>query len=94
MRWVSHYDSHHLRIGTRYTAAPALQEGHRADAVLADKACYSNGLREQIAEVEAQAVIPSAIASSSSHDTQLYKQRNRIERCFGRLMHFGRFATR
>ena len=28
------------------------------------------------------------------HDTEVYKQRNRIERCFGRLKHFRRFATR
>lgn len=28
------------------------------------------------------------------HDIELYKQRNRIERCFRRPKHFRRFATR
>lgn len=28
------------------------------------------------------------------HDAAAYKQRNRIERCFNRLKHFRRFATR
>ena len=77
------------------TAAPALLEGQQADAVLADKAYDSNDLRDQIAEMEAQAVIPSKRNRKVfiPHDTQLYKQRNRIERCFGRLKHFRRFAT-
>jgi hypothetical protein len=49
------------------TAAPALLEGQEAGAVLADKAYDSNDLRETIAQMEAQAVIPSnAIARSSS----------------------------
>lgn len=28
------------------------------------------------------------------HDTGIYKHRNQIERCFSRLKHFRRFATR
>ncbi len=28
------------------------------------------------------------------HDTELYKKRNRIERCFNQLKHFRRFAAR
>ena len=78
------------------TAAPALLEGQETDAVLADKAYDSNGLREMITQMEAQAVIPSKRNRKVfiPHDTELYKQRNRIERCFGRLKHFRRFATR
>jgi transposase len=78
------------------TTAPALLEGQQAGAVLADKAYDSNGLRETIAQMEAQEVIPSKRNRKLSipHDTELYKQRNRIERCFGRLKHFRRFATR
>ena len=78
------------------TVAPALLEGQQADAVLADKAYDSNDLRDQIAEMEAQAVIPSKRNRKVfiPHDTELYKQRNRIERCFGSLKHFRRFATR
>jgi len=77
-------------------AAPALLEGQQANAVLADKAYDSNGLRETIAQMKAQAVIPSKRHRKVfiPHDTELYKQRNRIERCFARLKHFRRFATR
>lgn len=78
------------------TAAPALLEGQEAGAVLADKAYDSNDLRETIAQMEAQAVIPSKRNRKIiiPHDAELYKQRNRIERCFSRLKHFRRFATR
>ena len=77
-------------------AAPVLLEGQQANAVLADKAYDSNGLRETIAQMKAQAVIPSKRHRKVFilHDTELYKQRNRIERCFARLKHFRRFATR
>jgi transposase len=65
------------------TTAPALLEGQQAGAVLADKAYDSNGLRETIAQMEAQAVIPSKRNRKLfiPHDAELYKQRNRIERC-------------
>ncbi|WP_126516916.1 IS5 family transposase [Sphingobium amiense] len=78
------------------TAASALLEGQEAGAVLADKAYDSNDLRETIARMEAQAVIPSKRNRKVfiPHDAELYKQRNWIERCFGRLKHFRRFATR
>jgi len=78
------------------TAAPALLKGQEADAVLADKAYDSNDLRETIAQMEAQAVIPSKRNRKDfiPHDIKLYKQRNRIERCFNRLKHCRRFATR
>ncbi len=78
------------------TAAPALLEGQEADAVLADKAYDSNDLRETIARMKAETVIPSKRNRKKfiPHDTELYKQRNQIERCFARLKHFRRFATR
>jgi transposase len=78
------------------TAAQPLLEGQIADAVLADKAYDSNDLRDHIAQMKAQAVIPSKRNRKAviPHDTELYKQRNRIERCFNRLKHFRRFATR
>jgi transposase len=77
-------------------AAPALLEGQEAGAVLADKAYDSNGLRQTIAQMEAQTVIPSKRNRKIliPHDAVLYKKRNRIERCFNRLKHFRRFATR
>ena len=78
------------------TAAQPLLEGQIADAVLADKAYDSDDLRDHIARMKAQAVIPSKRNRKAviPHDTELYKQRNRIERCFNRLKHFRRFATR
>lgn len=75
-------------------AAPALLEGQQAQAVLADKAYDSNDLREMIAQMKAQAVIPSKRNRKVfiPHDTELYKQRNQIERCFNRFKHFRHFA--
>ena len=76
--------------------APALLEGQAGDAVLADKAYDSNALRALIAGMGAEAVIPSNRTRKViiPHDADLYKHRNRIERCFNRLKHFRRFATR
>ena len=77
------------------TQAPALLEGQSGDAVLADKAYDSNALRETIADMGAEAVIPSNRTRKIiiPHDEVAYKHRNRIERCFNRMKHFRRFAT-
>ncbi|MFA7584777.1 MAG: IS5 family transposase [Novosphingobium sp.] len=78
------------------TAAPDLLEGQTAKAVLADKADDSNDLRERIAGMKAKAVISSKRNRKFfiPHDIAIYKHRNRIKRCFSRLKHFRRFATR
>lgn len=78
------------------TSAPDLLEGQTADAVLADKAYDSNRLRDLIADMRADAVIPSKRNRKVfiPHDPDIYKHRNRIERGFNRLKHFRRFATR
>lgn len=78
------------------TQAPALLDGQTGAAVLADKAYDSNALRTIIAAIGAVAVIPSTRTRKIiiPHDATAYKQRNRIERCFCRLKHFRRFATR
>ena len=70
--------------------------GQVGDAVLADKAYDSNALPAIIAGIDAEAVIPSNRTRKIAipHDALAYKQRNRIERCFNRLKHFRRFATR
>ena len=77
-------------------AAPALINGFDAEAVLADKAFDSNALRATIADAGAQAVIPSNRSRKViiPHDPTIYRYRNRIERCFNKLKHFRRFATR
>lgn len=78
------------------TQAPALLEGQAGNAVLADKAYDSNGLRAIIGQIGAQAVLPSNRMRKIAipHDALAYRQRNRIERCFNRLNHVRRFATR
>lgn len=77
-------------------AVPALLEGMRPAAVLADRAYDSNALRQRLAEAGAKAVIPSTRSRRIPipHDPVLYRLRNRIERCFNKLKHFRRFATR
>lgn len=78
------------------TQASALLEDQTGDAVLADKAYDSNALRSLIASIGAEAVIPSNRCRKVAipHDRITYKHRNRIERCFNKLKHFRRFATR
>jgi len=78
------------------TTAPALLDGLSAEAVLADKAYDSNALRAIIASMGAKAVIPSNRCRKVPipHDTVVYKHRNQIERCFNKLKHCRRFATR
>jgi transposase len=78
------------------TAAPALIDGQPGSAVLADKAYDSNAFRKLVASIGAEIVIPSSRSRTVRipHDVQAYKCRNRIERCFNRLKHFRRFATR
>ncbi len=76
--------------------APALLEGVYGGAVIADKAYDSNELRQLIADADMAAVIPSTRSRKVPipHDATIYKARNRIERCFNKLKHFRRFATR
>lgn len=78
------------------TQAPALLKDQDSDAVLADKAYDGNVLRETIAGMGAEAVIPSNRSRKIiiPHDELAYIHRNRIERCFDRMKHFRRFATR
>jgi len=77
-------------------SAPRLLEGERAKAVLADKAYDGNDLRDRIAAMNATAVIPAKRNRKVAipHDVGVYTHRNQIERCFSRLKHFRRFATR
>ncbi len=78
-----------LTAGQRHDnlTAKALLKGFQAEAVLADKAYDNNDLRQTIAEMEAQAVIPSTRSRKLPipHDETIYKERNRIERCFNKL---------
>lgn len=76
--------------------APALLEGLVPRRVLADKAYDSNSLRELIASMGAEAVIPCnpTRKKAIAYDFEAYKVRNTVERCFNKLKHFRRIATR
>jgi transposase len=64
--------------------------------LLADKAYDTNKLRRLLAEHGVEAVIPSIARRKPliPCDPVLYRQRNLIERMFGRLKDFRRIATR
>ena len=87
-----------LTAGQRHDnlTAKALLAGFNAKAVLADRAYDNNDLRQAIAAMGAEAVIPSTRSRKTPipHDPLVYKLRNRIERCFNKLKHSRRFATR
>jgi len=78
------------------TQAIALLGDRKAEAVLADKGYDSDAIVQHVSGMGAVAVIPSKRNRKQprAYDKTLYKQRNRIERCFSRLKHFRRFATR
>jgi len=78
------------------TQAIALLGDRKAEAVLADKGYDADAIVEHIEAMGAKAVIPpkSNRKQQREYDKDLYKKRNRIERCFSRLKQFRRFATR
>ena len=78
------------------TAAPALLEGAEGGSIIADRGYDTNEVRALIAKAGMKAVIPSRRSRKTpiAHDPVLYRARNRIERCFNKLKHFRRFATR
>lgn len=76
--------------------AHALVEDIEAEAVLADKGYDTDHLVEKIGEQGTEVVIPPRRGRRNQrfYDTDLYKERNRIERFFNKLKHFRRVATR
>lgn len=66
------------------------------DRLIADKAYDTNRLRSMLAKNQIEAVIPSIARRKPliPHDVEVYRQRNLIERMFGRLKDFRRIATR
>ena len=71
-------------------------EGIEGDALIADKAYDSNAIRDTLKAARMRAVIPSRRSRRRPirHNKVLYRERNRIERCFNKLKHFRRLATR
>jgi len=78
------------------TQAIELPGTHKAEAVLADKGYDADIIVEHIEAMGAKAIIPPKRnrKAQREYDQILYKQRNLIERCFSKLKHFRRFATR
>ena len=76
--------------------APDLLEGLSPLRVLADKAYDSNALRALIHDMQAEPVIPCNPTRKRliPYDFEAYKVRNTVERCFNKLKHFRRIATR
>ncbi len=64
--------------------------------LIADKAYDTNSLRSLLAAQSIEAVIPSIRRRKPiiPHDALAYRDRNLIERLFGRLKDFRRIATR
>ena len=64
--------------------------------LIADRGYDANHLRRFLAEQQAEAVIPSTMSRRKPipYDTVAYRDRNRIERMFGRLKDWRRIATR
>lgn len=80
-----------------YTPAVELLGEREAEAVIADKGYDSDKIVAHVEEtMKAKAVIPprSNRKQQRDYDKTLYRLRNRIERCFSKLKHFRRFATR
>ena len=76
--------------------AEQLIEGFRPSHVLADRGYDSGALIEAIRRAGAEPVIPPHPRRRDQrlYDKTIYRQRNIVERCFNRLKHFRRFATR
>jgi transposase len=79
-----------------YQQAMLLLDGREASAVIADKGYDSAEIVRKIESLGAKPVIPPRRhwKQPRSYDRELYKQRNRIERCFYQLKQFRRFSTR
>ena len=77
-------------------AAELLGAAEGAGNVLADKAYDTNAVVAAVEALGAQVVIPSKKNRNVARliDTNLYRDRNKIERFFSRLKQFRRLATR
>src|SRR5262249_30767284 len=73
-----------------------LVDGLQAHAALADKGYDADHLVNSLAETGVKIVIPPRRNRKVQrrYDTELYKERNRIERFFNKLKQFRRVATR
>lgn len=77
-------------------APPLIIAARGATRLLADKGYDANNLRTLISARKMVAVIPSKSNRKQAipHDPVAYRERNKIERMFGRLKDYRRVATR
>lgn len=91
LRWL-------LTPGQRHdiTQAEALIDGVATDAVVADRGHDADWLVALVEAAGAEAVIPpkSDRKAQRAYDANLYADRNKVERLFGRLKHYRRVTTR
>ena len=75
---------------------PALIAGVQTDAVLADKGYDADANRQAIRRAGAEPCIPPRRnrTAAITYDRHLYKERNGVERFFGRVKQWRRVATR
>jgi transposase len=87
-----------LTGGQRNDCTQALQllENFRAEAVPADKGYDADYIVQAAENMKAIAVIPPKANRKiqREYDSELYKERNLVERLFNKLKHFRRVATR
>ncbi len=78
------------------TQIEPLLQGLKAGHVLADKGYDGQRAMDAIAATGAKPVVPrrTTTASWRTFDATIYKDRNLIERFFGKITHFRRTATR
>ena len=77
-------------------AVPGLLEGSEPNVVVADRAYDGDPTRERIAATGAAACVPPTERrkSPNPYDEGIYRNRNQVERPFGRLKRFRKVATR
>ena len=77
-------------------AATVLPDLPDANVLIADKGYDSDWFREALTDLKIEPCIPGRANRKAPipYDADLYKQRNRIERMFGRLKDWRRIATR
>jgi len=78
------------------TQLPGLSAGHQPRAVLGDKGYDADANRAAIGAAGAEPCIPGKRNRKVpvAYDRHLYKERNVVERYFGRLKQYRRVATR
>ena len=78
------------------TQARALLNGIETEAVVTDKGYDADWLVARIEAAGAEAVMPPKRnrLAPRTYDANLYADRNKIERLFGKLKHYRRVATR